>query len=283
MLDQFHVFVCARTSDAETLNRDLARSPAIAKNSVGLTILWNQRSASSAFAEAMEKATTDFLVFTHCDVYFPTRWFERLAWEINRLDRIDPDWAVAGFSAMTPFGEQVGRVWDCSLEPLSRGLWGTPLDKPVRIVSSDEMAFVIRRRAGMLFDSMLPEFHLYGTDVILNAEREGKRSYCLDMPLIHNAKAQLHFGRDYRKSYNYMVQKWRHRLPLLTTCGVLTSNPLVPLLRRMRVRYKAIFRSTTYSNLRIQDPSAKAVELGLDELLAAGMVSTRSELEAANV
>jgi hypothetical protein len=139
---------------------------------------------------------------------------------------------------------------------------------PVPIVSTDEMAFIIRRRAGTLFDPLLPEFHLYGTDVILTAERQGKRSYGLDMPLIHNAKAQLHLGRDYRRSYNYMVRKWRDRLPVPTTCGMLTPNPLTPMLRRLRIRYKAICRSTTYSNLRIPDPSAKAVELGLDDILA---------------
>jgi hypothetical protein len=271
-LDLFHVYACARTSDTETLKRDLARSPAIAKEDVGLTILWNQPSASSAFARAMEKATAKILIFTHCDVYFPKRWFERLAWEVNRLDRMDPDWAVAGISAMTPSGEQVGRIWDCSLEPLSRGLFGKPLAAPVPIVSTDEMAFIVRRSAGTFFDELLPEFHLYGTDIILTAEREGKRSYGLDMPLIHNAKAQLHIGRDYRRAYNYMIGKWRDRLPVPTTCGPLTSNPLALIQRRLRIRYKAICRRTSYSTSRVPDPSAKAIELGLDELLAAAMV-----------
>ena len=73
MLDRFHVYACARTADAPTLERDLARSPAIANKNVPLTILWNQKSASIAFASAVKNTAADFLVFTHCDVYFPER------------------------------------------------------------------------------------------------------------------------------------------------------------------------------------------------------------------
>jgi glycosyltransferase involved in cell wall biosynthesis len=271
MFERFHVYVCARTTDAQTLERDLARSPAIANKNVALTVLWNQKSASIAFATAVNNATSDFLVFTHCDVYFPERWFERLAWEMDRLTQADRNWAVAGFSGVTPSGELVGRIWDCSLEPWTRGIFGKALVGPVPIVSADEMAFVVRRDAGITFDPQLPEFHLYATDIILTAERAGKRSYGLDMPLIHNAKAQLYVGRDYMKSYRYMIKKWRDRLPVPTTCGILTSMPLAILLRRLRIRYKAIFRQSTYTNHRISDPSAKARELGLDQLLLEGM------------
>jgi hypothetical protein len=269
MLSKFHIFACARTSDTETLERDLFRSPAIAEKMIPRTILWNRKSASSAFAGALEEATAEFLIFTHCDVYFPKRWFERLGWELDRLARIDPDWAVAGISSMTSSGELVGRIWDASLEPISRGLFGKPLTTPVPILSTDEMAFVVRRGANISFDPLLPNFHLYGTDIILSAERAGKRSYGLDMPLIHNAKAQLNIGRDYVTSYKYMVQKWRSRLPVPTPCGPITSNTITPLLRRLRVRYKARFRPSTYSTQRASDPSVKAVELGLDRILSA--------------
>jgi hypothetical protein len=263
----FHVFACARTSDTEILKRDLLRSPAIAENKVPLTVLWNQESASSAFHDSVQNAAAEFLVFTHCDVYFPKRWFERLGWEVNRLASIDADWAVAGISAITSSGELVGRIWDASLEPITHGIFGKALTVPVPIVSTDELAFVVRRGAGINFDPLLPNFHLYATDIILTAERNGKRSYGLDMPLIHNAKAQLRVGPDYVKSYKYMVQKWRNRLPVPTTCGTITSNPIKPLFRRLRVRYKALCRSSTYSTRRVLDPSAKAIELALDQLL----------------
>jgi hypothetical protein len=270
--DKFHIYVCARTTvDAPILERNLARSPAILGKSVPLTVFWDRESASSAFATAVKNATADFLVFTHCDVYFPEYWFERLAWEVERLTQADPNWAIAGFSGVTHSGELVGRIWDCSLEPFTRGIFGKALVAPVPIASTDEMAFVLRRESGVTFDPRLPEFHLYATDIILAAERSGKRSYGLDMPLIHNAKAQLRVGDDYRRSYRYMIKKWRDRLPVPTTCGPLTSRPFAISMRRLRIRYKAIFRQSTYTNQRVPDPSAKSHELGLDQFLLEGM------------
>jgi hypothetical protein len=272
MGSRFHVYTCARSSDLGTLDRDLRRSPEIANGDVNLTILWNQPSASSAYARAMETASADILIFAHCDVYFPGNWFERLKWEVERLTRLDTNWAVAAISGVAPTGEIVGRILDSSLAPLfpeNGGLYGRALRIPVPVVSVDEMAFVIRRGAGVTFDPLLPEFHLYGTDIALEAKKQGKTCYGLDMPLIHNAKAQLYLGRDYIRSYRYMVRKWRDRLPVPTTCSTLTRNPFVLPMRRLRIRYKALCRRSTYSTQRISDPCAKSRELGIDRLLAA--------------
>jgi hypothetical protein len=277
-MDQFHVYCLARSSDVVHLETNLARSPEIADGKVGLTILWNQASAAGAFARAMETATAEILIFAHCDVYFPGGWFARLAWEIDRLARIDPEWAIAGVSSVTSSGELVGRIYDSSLEPLfteTRGIFGRPLLAPVPIVSSDELALIVRRGAGVSFDPLLPEFHLYGTDIILEAERQGKQSYGLDLPLIHNAKAQLQLGSDYVRAYKYMVRKWRTRLPVPTTCGTLTANPLALPLRRLRIRYKALCRPSTYNTQRLSAPHAKAKEIGMEKLLAIPMTESR--------
>src|SRR5262249_20006175 len=118
MSSRFHVYTCARSSDVDTLRRDLYRSPAIASGKVGLTVLWNQPSAASAYAGAMKTASAEFLVFAHCDVYFPENWFERLEWEVDRLARLDPNWAVGAGGGVTAAGEIVGRNWDSSLAPL---------------------------------------------------------------------------------------------------------------------------------------------------------------------
>lgn len=245
------------------------RSPAIAKGEVGLTILWDTGNAARAYAQAVETATADILIFTHCDVYFPEFWFDRLASEVDRLTDMDKEWAVASISGVTPSGEWVGRIWDCSLEPVfqqTSGVFGKALTTPVPITSLDEMTFIVRRGADVNFDPALG-FHLYGTDLILEAEQRDKRSYGLDLPVLHNAKPGLHFRRDLVASYKHMVRKWRHRLPITTPCCILTTNPFWLPLRRLRIRYKAIFRPSTYSSQRITDPHAKAAELGFDRPL----------------
>ena len=274
MSKQIHVYCCARSSDIDRLQVDLARSPEIENGRVGLTILWNKASASGAYSEAIETATAEILVFAHCDVYFPKGWFERLAWEVDRLSDMDRDWAVAGISSKTRSGELVGRIFDTALEPVfpkTSGIFGKALTAPVPIVSADELTLVVRRKSGISFDPMLPEFHFYGTDIVLEAERQGMRSYGFDMPLIHNAKAQVRLGADYGRAFRYMVRKWRDRLPVPTTCGMLTAAPLALAIRRLRMRYGAIFRTSAYSTQRLSDPCSKSKVLGLDQLLAGPM------------
>lgn len=282
MHDRFHVYCCARTVDSGRLQADLASSPEIAGGRVGLTVLWNQVSASSAYAHAMETSPAEIVIFAHCDVYFPEGWFKRLAWEVDRLSQTDDDWAVAGISSVTSSGEGVGRIYDSSLAPgailtVGSEVFGKTLAAPVPIISADELVLVVRRKAGVPFDPSLPEFHLYGTDIVLEAEKRGKRSYGFDMPLIHNSKAHVRFQPDYSRAYKYMVRKWRSRLPVPTTCGTLTATPLALSFRRLRLYYWAFLKSSTYSTQRI-DSRTKAMELGFDRLLAAPMLDQSSRI-----
>lgn len=269
----FQVYCCARKGiDDERLECNLVRSPEIGNGTVPLTILWDERSASSAYSRAMGKATAEVLVFAHCDVYFPNGWFGRLAWEVGRLRHIDPNWAVAGVSSITPSGELVGKMFDTSLEPLcaaTLGVYGKPLQQPVPIVSTDELVLIVRRDSGVSFDCLLPEFHLYGTDIVLEAEKAGMLSYGLDMPVIHNAKPQLRLGPDYARAFRYMVRKWRHRLPIRTTCLTLSRSPLTLAITRARLRYLKMCKPWAYSTRQLEDPGAKAIELGFDRYLAA--------------
>ncbi|MDR3489985.1 MAG: hypothetical protein P4M05_34545 [Bradyrhizobium sp.] len=86
-------------------------------------------------------------------------------------------------------------------------------------------------------------------------ERRCRTTYSIDIPVIHNAKAQLHVGADYVESYRYMARIWRKRLPTSTTCGVFTTIPSVLSYPRMKVRYKALFLQSTYSTARLAAPS----------------------------
>lgn len=277
MNDWVHVYCCARQVDKPRLEADLASSPEIRNGEIGLTVLWDKESAAGAYSQATKAAMARILVFAHCDVYFPQGWFDRLAWEVDRLSTLDRDWAVAGISSLTRSGELVGRIFDTSLEPVfpkTLGIFGKALATPLPIVSADELVLIVRKDSGVSFDPSLPEFHLYGTDIILEAERRGMRSYGLDMPLIHNAKAQLQLGPDYARAYRYMLRKWRDRLPVPTTCGPLTAAPLALAIRRLRIRYGAIFRTSRYSKQRLLDPYSKSRELGLEQILASPMLRT---------
>jgi len=255
-----HTFqIYSVVDDAATLARNLSSSPDIGIYDIPLSVLWNEASASAAYATVMRDAYAEFLIFAHQDVYLPRGWFDKLEREIDRLSESDPEWAVAGLAAVRADGSWCGHLWDSGLGFLCGG----PFSKPVAVASLDELLLIIRRGAKVSFDPELPRFHLYGTDIVLTAYSQGKSAYVMDVPAIHNCKAGRRIGPDYVEAYEFMVNKWRRRLPWPTLIHPLMNNRLRLAFRRLRMRYKAIFRASTMFGP-VPDPAAKARELGFE-------------------
>jgi hypothetical protein len=253
--EAFHIYCVA--NDAAKLARDLGSSPDIAAHGIPLSVLWNETSAAGAYARAMRHADADFLIFVHQDVYLPQGWFDNLERELQRLSEIDPKWAVAGLAGVRMDGSHVFHLWDSGLGRVI----GCPLDNPVAVASLDELLLIVRRSANVCFDPELPRFHLYGTDIVLAAQACGKSAYVVDVPALHNCEAGRGLGRDYVEAYEFMVKKWQSQLPWPTVIHPLTNNRWSLRRRRLRIRYKAIFRASTLFDP-LPDPAAKARELG---------------------
>jgi hypothetical protein len=164
---------------------------------------------------------------------------------------------VAGVFGARSNGQLVGHVWDSALGFVCGG----PFNVPQEVVSLDEVVLIVRRTSDVNFDSALPSFHLYGTDIVLEARKLGMKSYVVNLPIIHNAKPVVRLDRSYVNAYGFMVRKWKALLPWPTVIVDLSPNPLRLVLRRLRIRYKAIFRRSTL-NAMLERPDIKARELG---------------------
>ena len=255
-----HTFqIYSVVNDAATLARNLSSSPDIGIYDIPLSVLWNEASASAAYATAMRDAYAEFLIFAHQDVYLPRGWFDKVEREIGRLSEADPEWAVAGLAGVRADGSWCGHLWDSGLGRVD----GRPFSNAVAVASLDELLLIVRRGANVSFDPKLPRFHLYGTDIVLTAYSQGKAAYVLDVPAIHNCKAGARIGQDYVEAYEFMVNKWRRKLPWPTLIHPLMDNRLRLAFRRLRVRYKAIFRASTMFGP-VPDPAAKARALGFE-------------------
>jgi hypothetical protein len=255
-----HTFqIYSVVNDTATLARNLRSSPDIGTYDIPLSVLCNRASASAAYAIVMRDAYAEFLIFAHQDVYLPRGWFDKLERAIDRLSETDPEWAVAGLAAVTADGSWCGHLWDSGLGCI----FGGPFGNPVAVASLDELLLIIRRGANVNFDPELPGFHLYGTDIVLTAYSQGKSAYVVDVPAIHNSEPGRRLGPDYVEAYKFMVNKWRGQLPWPTVIHPLTNNQLRLAFRRLRIRYKAIFRASTMFGP-VPDPAAKARELGFE-------------------
>jgi len=246
----------AAINDRSILRKNLESSCVFDNDRRILNLYENRNSASTAYIEGINDSASDYMIFAHQDVYLPAPWIDRLKIAIAHLNRTDQRWAVLGVVGVTADNEHVGRAWSSGIGRVI----GRPLDRPVEVVSVDEMVIVLRRQSGCMFDPDLPGFHLYGTDIVQIARSQGGTAYVADLPVVHNSRPVVDLDRGFTSAYRYMRNKWASRLPINTL--------IVPVARSMIPLYRARARLIWTRKSRLQ----KAVDPSQDPRMIAEMV-----------
>jgi hypothetical protein len=210
--------VVAAVNDDAVLGANLMRSPLFQQPDVRVHLQRGYASASLAYCAALAQCQHDVVVFAHQDVYLPKQWDAQLMRSIHALSATDPDWAVLGVYGVQANGSHVGCVWSSGLD----AVFGAPFDMPTAVQSIDEVLIVLRRSSGITFDTGLPGYHLYATDLVQTALSRGLGAYAISAPVVHNSRPVLYLGRDYFSAYAYMRRKWLHRLPIYNNVAQLT-------------------------------------------------------------
>lgn len=125
----------------------------------------------------------EYILFTHDDIELVEDGAERLRGILRELDMRDPLWAVAGNAGhrvdppetlLRHLSDPHGEGRDCG-------------DAPVRVQGLDEN-FLVLRRDRMVFPSLdLDGFHLFATDLCLQAGLAGGRAYVIPFYLRHHS------------------------------------------------------------------------------------------------
>ena len=214
----------ASVNDEEVLNQTLLRSPVIDKKCQVITKR-GFASAGRAYNAGIAEATNKILVFAHQDVYLPHNWLEHLNCALGQLATSDPAWGVLGVYGIARSLEGNGYLHSTGLQKTL----GKQFDQPIEVVSLDEMLLVTRRSANLFFDERLPGFHLYGTDLCMEAQRRAMNNYVISAFCIHNSNGIAHLPPSFWKSYFFMQRKWWDYLPLSTPCVTIRGGwrPLI--------------------------------------------------------
>lgn len=213
--------IVAAVNDDEVLALNLMSSAIIRDGLVDLKCYRGAASASQAYNQGLDDTSARIVVFAHQDVFLPDCWAAQLARAIAQIEKVDPHWAVIGAFGVDLTGAPVGHAWSTGL---ARVLGG-PFDRVVETTCIDEFVIVLNRGSGLRFDSVLPGFHLYGTDIVLSAAAAGLKCYIADIPAIHNSKPVHGYRGGYADAWRFMRQKWRDRLPVPTLTVPLTRSP----------------------------------------------------------
>ncbi len=208
------------SNNDRTLRSNLLASPVIGDQ---CQVIAKQgfASAGKAYNAGISEAAHELLVFAHQDVILPPGWTSDLDRAVAALAEADPGWGVLGVAGVESTRRQEFRGY-CYSTGLQTIL-GQPFPKPVEVVSLDEIVLVLRRSSGLKFDEQLPGFHLYGTDICLEAKRLGMRSYVASAFCIHNTNGIQYFPQDFWRGYFYLRNKWPGELPIHTCCTTITK------------------------------------------------------------
>jgi Glycosyltransferase like family len=256
--------VISAVNDEQVLQSCLLNSPGI-QTASAVFLQRGFKSAPAAYNAAIQKATTDLLVFVHQDVYLPEGWIDTVNKAIAILSQHDPNWGVLGvWGAVDQFTHPVGYLWWTGHYG-----WERPFEGAKEVVALDEVVLIFRKSSGLTFDEHLPGYHLYGTDICLEARRGGKKNYAIPAFCIHNTHIGGLLPLQFWKCYLFMRRKWRKMLPIITPCTQITSS-CWPVLRWNLIYARNVLLGRQKKLPRAADPA----EI-YHELTARGLVRTK--------
>lgn len=247
--------VVSATNNDSVLKSCLLSSPDI-RGASEVILQRGYSSAAAAYNDALDRAGTDLVILVHQDVYLPGGWIDSLRAVLDLLSINDPQWGVLGVWAGMYTGGPSGYLYWTG----SGGPAGEPVDGVAEVSTLDEVLLVLRRSSGLRFDERLPGFHMYGTDICLEARRRGRKSYVFSGFCVHNTNVYDMLPWDFWRAYLFMRRKWKSELPISTPCIDITRS-CWPMVRWNTVRAANILLRRHKSGRRVDDPVALYQEL----------------------
>ena len=187
---------------------------------------------------ALGRARETYVILVHQDVrcdqgYGAADLLERL----DALTRVDSNWAVAGNAGGSNKHELFRHLTDPNGSHRANGL-------PIEVVTLDENFLILRTARRPHCSKDLSGFHLYGSDVCLNAAREGSTTYVIDFLITHLSAGKTDGLNETMRAFgsvwsrNVIVPRY-----VRTTVGVVAlarPAPLRRLLQQPKIRFRFV-------------------------------------------
>lgn len=170
-------------------------------------------SAAKALNFAAKKASSEYLVFVHQDIYLSKgNWLKSTEKLINQIK----DLGVAGVAGKSQ--EKKGIIGNIKegIPPRSAGI---NIKKPTQVQTIDECLFIIPRKVfnTYQFDEELCDgWHLYGVDYCLTALENGLKVYVIPNEVYHRSTG-FSFSNDYFNTLKKLFKKHKDFPAVYTT------------------------------------------------------------------
>lgn len=174
----------------------------------------------SGLAALIAAARGRHIILVHQDLLLLADGRAELEARLAELDRRDPDWALAGNAGSAAPGSPLVRISDPHGDDQRIGAL------PAQAQSLDENFIVLKRRAMLSPSRGLSGFHLYGTDLCLQARLKGMTAYVIDFHLRHLGGGTR--DQSFIAARDALERAYATRLKgglLETTCDLLVVAP----------------------------------------------------------
>jgi hypothetical protein len=243
-------------NNKQVLQQNLLASPSVQHSQIDqLLVQENFASAAEAYNDALDKSRNDVVIFAHQDVYFPDSFVSDLESSLNYLEAHDRNWGVLGCFGVSADRMRYGRVYSAGL-----GVIGTAIQNPTPIRTLDEIVLIVRKSSGLRFDTSLPGFHFYGSDICLRASTRGMKNYAIPVFCVHNTQLNPTLPADFYVCYKHFKRIWRDSLPVHTSCITVSKLDISARILRLREAYISYIRRTPAETTRLSDPRSVLLE-----------------------
>ncbi|MBC6111029.1 hypothetical protein ACFOG5_18285 [Pedobacter fastidiosus] len=162
----------------------------------------NNHDAFSAINQFFRQAKGKYIIICHQDILINKDSYTELKSCLKELDEKDPTWGVCGNAGAAGPNYIVYHISYPDGSFMNKGNF------PLQVTGLDENFLLIKNSANLKVSNNLDGFHLYGTDLVLQAELNGYSSYVIPFNLIHKSRGNR--NEDFFRIRKALIKKYSH-------------------------------------------------------------------------
>lgn len=192
----------------------------------------NNFDAYSGIRHFINCANGEYIIICHQDIELIEQNYNDLVNIIENLNNIAPNWGIAGNAGYDEKRNLAIRISD----RFGYNQYFGPL--PRKVTTLDENFLIIPNNAKLMPSIDLKGFHLYGTDLCIQAHIKGQSAWVIDFHLFHRC-GKLRIDQSYFQCLKQLEDKYNKTFStrwLITTCShvFLSSSKFELFLMRLK-------------------------------------------------
>lgn len=162
----------------------------------------NQFDAFTAINIFLKQAKGKYIIICHQDVLINKDGYIELKNNLEKLDSIDSNWGVCGNAGAAGPNHIVYHISYPDGTFMNKGNF------PLKVTGLDENFLLVKNSANLKVSNNLKGFHLYGTDLVLQAELNGYSSYVIPFNLTHKSRGNR--DADFFRIRKELIKKYNN-------------------------------------------------------------------------